>query len=214
MIERPIYVPINPSISPVESGTLKTISPGEQASIVRGAYYYMEFIPLDSAYVRYAQCVRGPRLPDPHVTDNFVQYTKHTVLDTVNNLQWAPNYKPGNLSEKCRDGSCDDHLGMNFDKAASYCENLKLDNITDWRLPTLEEAMTTADLLSPEPIIPLLIPKHGDITLPIWTTTTASFVDKSRNWVMQINGVVYSQRRWQPFGNRRAGARCVRKIDE
>ena len=66
----------------------------------------------------------------------------NTVIDNITRLMWQDNKeaktatKPWITRENSREGKYDDTTG---DTAVSYCENLTLDNYSDWRLPTVRE---------------------------------------------------------------------------
>ena len=59
--------------------------------------------------------------------------TGNIVTDPTTNLQW-------------QDDSTVTSNAQNWDSAVAYCDNLTLDNYSDWRLPTLTELQTIVDI--------------------------------------------------------------------
>ena len=66
--------------------------------------------------------------------------TKEVVLDSSSYLMWQDNLSVKTLKRGLKD-------------AKEYCYKLKLSNYTDWRLPSIEELKSIADITTKSPAI-------------------------------------------------------------
>ena len=92
---------------------------------------------------------------------------------------------------------------FSYEKAKTYCENLKVDGYTDWRLPTLKELATILDLRIDRPAL-----KPGfNIRLSerFWTATPNAAKPKEA-WVISFS---YGEIESYPV-RREYNVRCVR----
>ncbi len=128
------------------------------------------------------RCVRGEPLPKPDIEANFQPYTEHTVLDTASGVIWAKPYREGRFNEKNQE-----YQGLKYKVAVHYCENLVLDGLTGWRIPTFKEAWATIDPLVPTSVIERSIPKRAQ-PIAFWTSDSDFFRD-SKKHVMYLNGI-------------------------
>lgn len=65
---------------------------------------------------------------------------KNTVIDDKTNLMWQDNIKTRTYNTK-------------WQNAIKYCEDLKLEGYTNWRLPRIEELLSIVDKSSYNPAI-------------------------------------------------------------
>ena len=82
----------------------------------------------------FVRCVRGPKLP----ANNFVEfklYGDEVVSDKSTNLLWSTKI----IKDK------------NWKEALITCKNMEYGNLSDWRLPNINELYTLADLSTFDP---------------------------------------------------------------
>jgi len=77
---------------------------------------------------------------DNNTSEIVVSSNISTVVDKVTNLIWT-------------DGSDTKTVTRTFPQAQAYCNNLEVDNYSDWRIPSLSELYTIVDLKNHNPSI-------------------------------------------------------------
>jgi hypothetical protein len=93
---------------------------------------------------------------------------------------------------------------LNYDEAKRYCQDLKVDGFTDWRLPTVREAYTIVDLTRNRPAL-----KNGFEICDdgrYWTSTLFVKNPEKEAWYISMS---YGEA--EPYNKSRIfHARCVR----
>lgn len=123
----------------------------------------------DSLFVR---AVRGGQ---PGALDDFIIHGDGTVTDTSTGLMWQQitlQWQPNTA------------WPFKWQEALNYCENLKLANYDDWRLPTVKELRSLVDYSRQYPAInPLVFP---DTEISYWSSTTFAN-DTKKAWFIDFN---------------------------
>jgi len=92
-----------------------------------------------------------------------------------------------------------------YDEALAYCQNLKVDGFTDWRLPTLRELYTIVDLTVNRPALKRGFEIRDDGRY--WTSTFFAKDPKKEAWYIS-----FSYGESEPYKKSRLyHVRCVRK---
>lgn len=93
---------------------------------------------------------------------------------------------------------------LNYNEAKQYCEALKVDGYTDWRLPTLREAYTIVDLTQNRPALKNGFEVRDDGRY--WTSTPFAKDPKGSAWYISMS---YGEA--EPYTKDRSYyVRCVR----
>jgi hypothetical protein len=131
--------------------------PGEVWSVYFGYGYGSYRL---TSYTLYARAVRGGRsglFDDAVVSGRMVDNGDGTVTDTKTGLMWQQG-DPGQ---------------MTWTSALTYCENLKLANHDDWRLPNINELRSLIDYLEYAPTIDTAV-FPGAMSSDYWSSTTGA----------------------------------------
>jgi len=93
---------------------------------------------------------------------------------------------------------------LNYDEAKAYCQDLKVDGFTDWRLPTLREIYTIIDLTQNRPALKNGFEIRDDGRY--WTATPFVKDPKKEAWYISMS---YGEA--EPYNKSRVyHVRCVR----
>jgi hypothetical protein len=93
---------------------------------------------------------------------------------------------------------------LNHDEAKRYCQDLKVDGFTDWRLPTVREAYTIVDLTRKRPALKNGFEIRDDGRY--WTSTLFVKNPEKEAWYISMS---YGEA--EPYNKSRIfHARCVR----
>jgi hypothetical protein len=93
---------------------------------------------------------------------------------------------------------------LNYDEAKRYCQDLKVDGFTDWRLPTVREAYTIVDLTRNRPALKNGFEIRDDGRY--WTSTLFVKNPEKEAWYISMS---YGEA--EPYNKSRIfHARCVR----
>jgi len=93
---------------------------------------------------------------------------------------------------------------LNYDEAKKYCQDLKVDGFTDWRLPTVREAYTIVDLTRNRPALKNGFEIRDDGRY--WTSTLFVKNPEKEAWYISMS---YGEA--EPYNKSRIfHARCVR----
>ncbi len=112
-------------------------------------------------------------------------------LDSKTSLVWQDNSAVGAKE-------------MTYDKALSYCKDLKLDGFDDWRLPTLKEFYTVVNLKANRPALKSGFEVQNDERF--WTSTLFAKNPKKEAWSISMSfGEAESYNRQRSYH-----VRCVR----
>ena len=122
---------------------------------------------------------------------SFVKENNH-VIDKDNGLSW-------------QDSEAVENPTMLYTEAVEYCEALKLDEQSDWRLPTLIELQTIVDLTRYEPALQRGF--HFGLSKNYWTSTLYAD-DKDRAWQVDFKSGASQDSRHSYDNN----VRCVRSV--
>ena len=97
------------------------------------------------------------------------------VTDDATNLQWQ------------NDSQVSSTL-LTWSEAIKFCEDLELDNYTDWRLPNIVELSSIIDFTQAQPVIADIFENRaGDF----WSSTTTAN-DDTQAWIVIFNnGIQY-----------------------
>jgi len=124
----------------------------------------------------YVRAVRG-KPPDPG--GSLIVNGDGTVTDITTGLMWQ------------QDTAHDGLIGMTWQDALSYCEDLTLGNYNDWRLPTVSELLSIINLVKHNFAIHTKYFPNTEIVTYYWTSTT------SGNLVVNGDGTMsYFDRAW------------------
>jgi len=85
----------------------------------------------------HVRCVRGTLNAFP----SFAKEQNETVLDTTQQLLWQDNIATEN------------NFPLSHSQAEAYCEDLELDHLNNWRLPTISELRTLIDRSQSNPAL-------------------------------------------------------------
>jgi hypothetical protein len=108
------------------------------------------------------RCVRGDTLP----TNEFTRTLNGVVKDFSTNLLWQDNEVYNSIS---------------IEDSISYCQNLNLDNITDWRVPNINELKSILD----NSLTPLNISDVFENTSnAFYYSSTHNAVDNTKYWLV------------------------------
>jgi len=111
--------------------------------------------------------------------------------DDKTGLIWQDNKEVGDSS-------------LNYDEAKTYCQDLKVDGFTDWRLPTLREVYTIVDLRRNRPALKNGFEIRDDGRY--WTATPFIKDPKKEAWYISMS---YGEA--EPYNKSRVyHVRCVR----
>jgi len=121
------------------------------------------------------------------------QHKSTIVTDKRNMIYWQDNISSKESSEDWED-------------AVLYCANMKIDDITSWRLPTFDELLSIVDYSRSYPAINPIFEETSDSTY--WTSTFFS-PSKARAWTINFSiGKTYYN-----YKTTNHTVRCVKDID-
>ncbi|QTA82764.1 LVIVD repeat-containing protein, DUF1566 [Desulfonema limicola] len=132
-------------------------------------YRYGDGSSSGKSNTRYARAVRGQFQAVSHFTING----DGTVTDIQTDLKWQQN------------GS---EIEMSWEDALTYCEILTLGGYSDWRLPTIKELSSIAELTKYEPAINTEYFPSITSSSNYWSSTTDSKYNGSARYVVFKNG--------------------------
>ena len=116
----------------------------------------------------------------------------HVIIDKQQHIYWQDNLSSKKSSEDFKD-------------AVAYCDNLILDGLTQWRLPTFQELFAIADYTHYKPTIDSRFKYTNNGT---YWTSTPFFANKSRAWTINFrNGISYYS-----YKSTNHAVRCVKDI--
>ena len=132
---------------------------------------------------------------------------KHTLwtLALSSTLLWAASSKQDDKSGLIwQDNQEVSQQSVDFHEATQYCEDLKVDGFTDWRLPTLREVYTIVDFSRNRPALKTGFEIRDDGRY--WTSTLFAKDPQKMAWYVSMS---YGEA--EPYNKGRVyHVRCVR----
>jgi hypothetical protein len=117
--------------------------------------------------IAHVLCVRGTQDPNPDFTNN----NDGTVTDNNTNLMWQRE---------------DNNSRVPWEQAIMYCENLVLEDYSDWRLANVKELFSIVDNTRWGPAIDSTYFPGTEITGAYWSST-ANASDARYAWAVHFN---------------------------
>jgi len=124
-----------------------------------------------------------------------------TVTDNTTNLMWL-QCSDGLSGADCATGTA---VTVTWDNAIAVCESLSFGGFTDWRLPTVKELKTIADMTKSSPAIDAF---YFPNTVASFYWSSTSYAWDATNYALYVN---FND--GHPYGTSKTGTyytRCVR----
>ena len=151
-----------------------------------------------SSSKQFIRCVHGN---EKFTTKNFLRNESGIVIDKKTNLSWQDNYVDNNQIIP----------HMSWEESIKYCEDLKLGNKNDWRLPNKNEFLSIIDYKNKT--IDSIFQKNSSNNSYYWTSTSYKKSPREAwrigfNTYRGININIITKVGWA------SSVRCVRNSEE